>query len=302
MIKKRILILVVLFFGVFASSVYGMFSEVHKEKKCPFKVEKDISYLEKSRTEKLDLYLPDTDTPASAILFIHGGGWAKGSKSSERSVNIARTLAQNGFAVFCIDYKLTQFEGKPWQSKISDPGWPQNIYDCKTAVRFIRKNASKYNVNPEKIAVMGCSAGGHLALLTGMSSGNKELNSGGLYIDYSSGVNCIVDMYGIPDVRVWGGDAFLSVDSVEHACQLELASPVTHLSAQTPPILILHGKNDETVDIKQSVDFVRKLKKGKFTYKFVVVKGGVHSFDLQPPQKDLRPVTLRFLHKYLNNN
>ncbi len=264
----------------------------------------NIPYLGNDRKEKLDAYLPSAKEGKMfpAILFIHGGGWAKGSKSAKRSVSIAKTLVQQGYAVFCIDYKLTQFKGKAWQSKISDPGWPQNIYDCKTAVRFIRKNAARFHIDPENIGIMGCSAGGHLALLTGMSTENKELNTGGLYTEYSSRVNCIIDMYGIPDVRVWGGDAFLDMDRVKYPHQWELASPVTHLSDQTPPILILHGDNDATVDIKQSIDFVGRLKKKKCVYTFIIVKGGVHSFDLQPPQMDLRPITLRFLHKHLNNN
>jgi acetyl esterase/lipase len=308
--KRHLSVLLLIFFGGILfmagkSTLYGLETakDVWPMHESRIKFEENVSYLGNDRKEKLDIYLPDSEDELKlpVILFIHGGGWEKGSKSSKRSVSISKTLAENGYAVFCIDYKLTQFEGKPWQSKISDPGWPQNIYDCKTAVRFIRKNAVKYRIDPDRIAVMGCSAGGHMALLTGMSAGNDELNRGGLYRNYSCDVSCIIDMYGIPDVRVWGGDAFLGLDSVQFAHQWELASPVTHLSDQTPPILILHGDKDETVGVKQSVDFVEKLKAKDLPYEFVVVKGGVHSFDLEPPQIDLRPVVMKFLNRYLKN-
>jgi len=192
MLKFNLLILLVgHFFGTISCLAVDTIS---------FTLKSDVSYLGQDRTEKLDIYLPTVDhaklTPA--VLFIHGGGWVSGNKSDKRSRNIATFLAGQGYAVFSIDYKLTEFSGKRWQSKIAVPGWPQNIYDCKTALRYIRCNAGRYNIDADRIAIMGCSAGGHLALLTGFTSENQELNAGGLYKKYSCKVNCIIDMYGIP--------------------------------------------------------------------------------------------------------
>jgi len=102
-----------------------------------------------------------------------------------------------------------------------------------------------------------------------------------------------------PDIRKWGGEAFIDVDRIVHAHQWELASPVTHLSHSSPPVLIIHGDKDKTVKIQQSLDFIKKLKNMSIIYEFVRVKEGVHSFDLQPPQMDLRPVVLKFLSKNL---
>ena len=262
-----------------------------------YKVVSNISYLGEERPEKMDAYLPvvESGKKTPAVLFIHGGGWAAGSKSSPRSKSIAKTLAEQGFAVYCIDYQLTIFEGKLWTSKKTSLGWPQNIYDCKSAIRYIRKHADRDHVKPDDISVMGCSAGGHLALLTALSANCYELNQGGLYRDVSCEVKSVVDLYGIPDVRIWGGGAFISGNAKTNRSQWDLASPVTHLSPKSPPILILHGDQDQTVKIDLSRQFAVELTKQGLLHQFVEVEGGVHSFNLQPPQQDLRPTVIQFL-------
>jgi acetyl esterase/lipase len=262
-----------------------------------------VSYLGEQRKEKMDVYspLPHTDgIQRPAVLYIHGGGWAKGSKSGRRDKAIAAALAAHGYVVFSIDYHLTIFEGKVFKSKIRDPGWPQNIYDCKSAVRYIRQNAKQYGVNPDAIGVMGCSAGGHLALLTAMSSENGQLNSGGLYKNVPCHVSCVISFYGIPDVRVWGGGAFMGVDRAKHADQWALASPVTHLNSNSPPVLLVHGDSDETVNVKLSTDFAEELKAKNIPHQLIIVEGGRHSFELNTPKYALEPELFQFLKEHLN--
>jgi acetyl esterase/lipase len=286
---------------ILAAIVYADDKEKNIYKQIKYEIDANIPYLGENRNEKMDVYYPveKTDKPLPAIIFIHGGGWAIGSKNDNRSKTICSSLVQQGYIVCSIDYQLTKYESKPWKSKKIKGAWPQNIYDCKTAVRYIRKNSKFYNVDTENIGVIGCSAGGHLALLTALSADSQELNKGGLYTDYSCNVRCVVDMYGIPDIRIWGGNCFIDVDRAEMPDIWALASPVTHLSNSAPPILVIHGDKDKTINIKQSIDFVNTLKEKKLKYEFVIVNGGVHSFGLEPPQIDLRPIVFKFFAKYL---
>src|SRR5688572_15091824 len=106
-------------------------------------IDRDISYLPESRTEKADLYLP-ADRPKNvkspAVLMIHGGGWTSGTKSAAREFNIGTNLALNGYVGLSIDYILAE------KGKVT---WPQNLHDCKTAVRWLRKNAERLQIDPD---------------------------------------------------------------------------------------------------------------------------------------------------------
>jgi acetyl esterase/lipase len=260
---------------------------------------KNISYLGSDRKEKMDIYLPYKKPQGisnfPAVLYIHGGGWCAGDKAMKISKTSAEALVEKGYAVFCTDYSL---------NKGDKLVWPQNIYDCKSALRYIRKVAQQYDIDPNRIGVMGDSAGGHLALLLGFSAYNKQLNTGGLYTEYSSKVNCIIDLYGVPDVRVWGSGAFVDRNNEETRKILDLASPVTHLSESSPAVLIIHGTNDFIVDINLSKDFVKLLKVKNVEHEFVTVNGGFHAFTLYPDSLngglDLRPKVIDFLGKYLS--
>jgi acetyl esterase/lipase len=260
---------------------------------------KNVSYLGDNRKEKTDIYVPYKKLQGvstfPAVMYIHGGGWCAGDKAMKISRTCAEALVEKGYVVFCPNYSLNKMEKLVW---------PQNIYDCKSALRYIRKVAELYDIDPQRIGVMGDSAGGHLALLLGLSAGSEQLNSGGLYTEYSSKVTCIVDLYGVPDVRVWGDGAFVYHVNEETKKILDLASPVTHLSDNSPPILILHGTNDFVVDINLSKDFVKLLEEKRVKYEFVPIYGGYHAFTLYPDspngKTDLRPMVIEFLDKYLN--
>lgn len=261
---------------------------------------KNIPYLGKDRKEKLDAYLPiiPDGALAPAVVYIHGGGWSGGDKASERERANARALSKEGYAVFSINYHLTTFLGERYKSDIKTPGWPQNIYDCKSAVRYVRHNADKYKIDPGRIAVMGSSAGGHLALLTALSSENKELNDGALYTDVSSSVKCVISLYGIPDIRTWGGNAFMGSDPKANPQEWALASPVTHLTEKSPPVMLIHGDKDRTVDVALSTNFAQVLSQRKHPHKLMIVKNAGHSFHLKSKLNDLTPDVVKFLDKY----
>ncbi|MBI3468605.1 MAG: alpha/beta hydrolase [Planctomycetes bacterium] len=152
------------------------------------RIEKDIDYLGPDRAEKLDMYLPAEITPGAkfpGIVIIHGGGFTGGDKGAAREQNIGNTLAANGYVCVSINYLLAS-EGHPT--------WPQNVHDCKRAVRFLRKNAEKYHVDPDHIGVIGGSAGGHLTAMLGLTGSESGLDPAGPDAEISCRVQAIVPM------------------------------------------------------------------------------------------------------------
>src|SRR5687768_7447602 len=125
---------------------------------------------------------------------IHGGGWVGGDKAAAREFNIGTTLAAAGYVCASVNYKLK-----------GDDRWPTNLFDCKNAVRFLRTRAVQYQVAPDRIGVIGGSAGGHLALMVAYTSDLPELTPTAAantpYPGVSDGVRCVVDLYGITDPR-----------------------------------------------------------------------------------------------------
>ena len=260
----------------------------------------NVPYLGQDREEKIDIYIP-FEKPQSlsgypAVLNIHGGGWHEGHKARKITKTCAEALVEKGYAVFCPDYLLATKEKK---------AWPQNIFDCKSALRYIRKVASLYQIDPENIAALGNSAGGHLAMLVAFSADNEQLNAGGFYKQYSSKVNCVVNIYGIADVRKFGSSNFIDGSYKDNPKAYELASPVTHLSKNTPPVLTIHGDKDSLVPITLSEDLDELLKSNNIEHEFVIVPGGEHAFTLYPDSlnsnTDIRPSVINFLDKHLRN-
>lgn len=251
----------------------------------------------------MDVYTPSAHAPRlrPAVLIIHGGGWASGRKDGPRERAFAEFIAGQGMVAASISYTLTEYEGRPWRSEKIKGAWPDNIRDCKTALRFLRAEHERFGIDPNRIAVMGGSAGGHLALLTGLTAEHDGLNQLGMYTDQSNHVSGIISFYGIPDVRRWGGNSFIDVSREESPETWAMASPVEHLSPNSPPMLIIHGDADETVAFDLSVEFVEILRAKGLPHQFLRVPGGPHSFRLSHGNLDLRPVLTRFLQLCFEN-
>ncbi len=273
----------------------------------------DLAYLAPDRAEKLDLYLPVA--PASgkrspAVVWIHGGGWTGGVKTENRAKEICTTLAAAGYVAVSVDYKL------------GDGAWPTNLHDCKNAVRFLRAHAVKYQLDPDRIAVAGGSAGGHLALMVGFTGDQPEFEPAGAATPYpgvSSQVRAVIDLYGPVNLLTRqevdekgtptgkfrpAGPAKVFGTADPAAPAYRRASPVTHVTKDSPPVLILHGQIDTTVDRAQSEELAGVLTKHGVPHEFVLVAGAGHTFDLEtwnkkPLSRDLRPVALAFLAKHL---
>lgn len=241
----------------------------------------------------LDLYLPRSAKPTPLVVWIHGGGWRAGSKNHCPIT----WMTDHGYAVASIGYRL------------SDQAiFPAQIHDCKSAVRALRAKADKYNINPDKIAVAGSSAGGHLSALIGTSGGVSDLADPNDKFNTSDAVQAVIDIYGPanmititqnsrgaggPVEQLFGGPVR---DNKQAALQ---ASPVTHIDAKDPPTFIIHGEDDRLVPVRQSIDFAAALKKANVPVTLEVVKGMAHSHRRWMRDDDNRKKLIVFLREHL---
>jgi acetyl esterase/lipase len=249
------------------------------------RVEHDIAYLGSDREEKADLYLPATIPSGQripAVLIIHGGGWTRGDKDAARELNIGGTLASHGYAGLSINYRLGA-KGN------SITAWPQNLHDCKTAVRWLRANADRYHLDPARIGVIGGSAGGHLSAMVGVTQPSDGLEPKEPYGNFPSSVSCVVDMY---------GPLYMKTGKLLPG-ELSVTAVLRYLDKNDPPFLILHGTSDKTVSVERSRELDAALTKAGIEHELVIIEGAPHTFHLQPKQRDLRPLVLDFFDKYL---
>jgi len=262
------------------------------------RVIRDVSYLGTDRAEKLDLYLPaGEDGPRRpAVVIIHGGGWTGGDKAAGREQNIGNTLAAAGFVCASINYRLARENENP-ATRLRDV-WPGILHDCKTAVRFLRHHADTYRIDPEHIGAIGGSAGGHLVSMLAVTDADDGLDPEGPYGDQSCRIQAVVPMYGVHDIPVQArlrGNMLTEAD--EKLCRQ--ASPVTYITSDDPPALILHGTKDALVAVEQSSILQARLEAARVPSELIVIEGAPHSFHLQPKERDLRPAVIEFFNRHL---
>jgi acetyl esterase/lipase len=235
----------------------------------------------------------DTAKPLPGIIVIHGGGFNDGDKARGRELNIAENLTLKGYVCMSINYKLRRTQGQVT--------WPQSVYDAKAAVRYLRKEAATLGVDPERIGVIGCSAGCNLAMMlatTGPADGFDAVK-GEPYQDVSARVACAVGFYGAVDLINYH-DMKMFAKTREEAPELyRKGSPITYLDGKDVPMLLVHGSADETVPLSQSETFLRIAQEKGAPCALEVIPGAPHTFDLQPKQRDLRPLVTAFFDQHL---
>ncbi|HEX4084318.1 MAG TPA: alpha/beta hydrolase [Chthoniobacteraceae bacterium] len=258
---------------------------------------RDIPYVPNAGPrQRLDLYLPEPmDHPVPLIVWIHGGGWHAGSKANCP----ARGFLPYGYAAASIEYRFSQ-----------DAPFPAQIEDCKAAIRWLRANAAKYDIDPTRIAAWGASAGGHLVALLGVTGTDTQFDTAANPGE-SSAVQCVVDYFGPTDFLHYGNVPEAKLDAPASAIEQLLggpvsthqalarsASPVYFVSKTAAPFLIFQGDHDPLVPMQQSEELAAALKAAGVEATLKIIPGGGHGgpgFDT--PQ--VRKMILDFVNRHL---
>jgi acetyl esterase/lipase len=248
-------------------------------------IEKDIVFSKVDGRElHLDLVRPTSVTkPTPFIIWLHGGGWRQGDRKDYHAA--MRDMAQLGYAGASVEYRLAPAHK-----------FPAQLDDARNALAFLRANAAKYNLDPDRIAVAGGSAGGHLSLMLGLAKPADEKSP--------NGIRAVIDISGPTDFQTWiidkEPDALLkksvgvdlneliadfvgTSDRQDH--RMKEVSPLTYVRKDNPAVLILHGTADGWVPFQQSQVLEKALKQAGVKVKLVPFQGASHFADWWSPEQ-----------------
>ncbi len=227
-------------------------------------IEQDVVYCTlEGHKLTLDIYYPASGGPWPGVVFVHGGAWMEGDKAPLPVVPTA-----SGYLVVSINYRMY-------------PAYrfPAMIEDVKCAIRFLRTHAADYNLDPERIAVVGHSAGGHLAALAGLADERAGWD-GGPYGEHSSRVQAVVAMSGPTDLTRRFVEAVEELKAnVFGAEQWVSASPVTYARSDAPPFLIIHGDKDAIVPVEQAHRLHDALRQAGASSELMILQHAGHGFE-----------------------
>lgn len=229
------------------------------------------------RELECDVYEPAerTGTLRPAVVYVHGGGWQTGSR--QHFARQAREMARRGFIGLCMEYRLSD-----------EATWPAQIQDVKCALRFLRALSEEMAVDADRIGIAGGSAGGQLALMAAVTCGTERLEGTGGHGDFSSDVQAAVGFNPAVDLRerghVEGVQKLLGGEPREVGRNAyEDASPICHADEGVPPVLLLHGTDDETVAYQQSVQFCETVREAGGEAELFTAEGAGHGFFNDAP-------------------
>ena len=259
----------------------------------------DVTYCSPDgQSQKMDIYFPQSGGPWPVFLYVHGGGWDKGDKAEGAGWNF---LNDKGYLVVSVNYRLAAYNVK----------FPAMIEDVKCAIRYLRAHAAEYNLDPDRIGALGASAGGHLVALLGTADQSAGWDVGE-YADQSSRVQAVVAEAVFSDFTLPMPDSiamaiyFAMGDLPGNTTPgLTAASPVTYVSPDDPPFLIIHGEKDSYSPVEQAQTLDAKLKAAGVPSTLIVVKGGEHSLQsadgspTAPTQEEITQAIVDFLNANL---
>ncbi len=207
-----------------------------------------------------------SDTGYPAVLILHGGGWREGDKSDMNF--LAKLVASRGYITMTVQYRLS-----PTHT------FPAALHDVKCAIRWLRANAAELQVDPQRIAIMGGSAGAHLAMMAGVTQPSDGLEGQDCHDGYSSEVVAVVNMVGPADLTKQSIDSFVydfvGGDSRE---LMERASPITYIDSDDPPMLTIHGDSDTVVDYEHALILQHALEKAGVEHILFTAEGAGHGW------------------------
>jgi len=264
----------------------------------------DIPYADKSDSQKLDIYLPNKgDGPFPVIATFHGGAWMFGDKGDDMNLPFLEGL-KHGYAVACVNYRLS-----------GEAHFPSQIHDCKTAIRYLRTNATDYHLDGTRIGAWGASAGAHLAALLGTTPRVRGLDDPSMRktkTRFSCKVQAVVTWYGPLENFIkmdeeltasgMGTPNHSNEDSPESQllgrkitevpALVKFASPMTYIKPSVPPFLVQHGLKDSIVPVEQSIRFAAQMEKipGRDRVILEILKNADHGDPLFEKPQNLKRV------------
>jgi acetyl esterase/lipase len=238
----------------------------------------------------MDAHIPPGPGPHAAVILVHGGGWSAGSKQADFIQPLFGPLDESGLAWFSIDYRLAP----------KHP-YPAAVRDVEEAIRYIKAHAKEFRIDPNRLALMGESAGGHLVALVATRATPETR------------VAAVVPFYGAFDLEALlagkkevskGMTGFLGITDLSEKSRAVLreASAATYVKKGLPPFLLIHGTKDEAVPYDQSVKFNAQLKAVGVKTEFYRVENGIHgviNWEKVPEQHSYKPVMVKWLRETL---
>lgn len=259
----------------------------------------NIKYNEGSHPKHLlDIYLPaDKTGKLPLVIFIHGGGWLSNDKYADMGY-MKKTVAEiisSGYALASIDYRFS-----------TQAVFPAQMQDCNSAISFLYDNADKYGFNITRFAVMGFSAGGHLASLVGLSKNNDISTFFVPATNKSFSIRAVVDFYGPAELILFSGSndekspeaLLIGAAPLSRPDLAKAASPVTYVDKNDPPFLIIHGEKDELVSPNQSRLLSAWLNVAGVRNELIIVKDAPH-FGVMFDSDEVRNKVINFLSIHL---
>lgn len=248
---------------------------------------------------KMDLYFPDdADTPYPVLVYVHGGSFTSGDKRTGSGIIDIPAMTERGYAVAAVNYRL-----------MPEYPFPAEVIDAKCAIRFLRTHANEYDLLTQKIGIWGGSAGGHLAAMVGLTHDDPTFETGE-YLDESSHVDAVVEMFGPADLtlpmswlqrivlrRAFGTDSPTDERLIE-------ASPVQYVTREAPPFLILNGEQDTAVPVEQAQAMYHKLLEAEVDATLVIVENANHNFkptggEIDPTREEISDLMADFFDRIL---
>jgi acetyl esterase/lipase len=241
-----------------------------------------VPYAPGGRRYEMDVYHHrDTPSGAPVLLQVHGGGWVIGKKE-QQGIPLMLHMAARGWVCVAVNYPLSP-----------RARWPEHLIAIKRALQWIRESSSEYGADPSFVAVTGGSAGGHLAAMTALTADDTSLQPG--FEDVDTSVQACAPHYGIYDFTAESGAKYTKVrlDSLlrpyvmgreaNYPDDYRAASPLSRITADAPPFLVVHGSHDTLVPVAEARTFVSRLREtAKNPVAYAEIAGGQHAFDLFP--------------------
>ncbi len=233
----------------------------------------------------LDVYFnKKSPQPTPLVINIHGGGWNKGNKDSQRGFG---SWFKNDIAVANMGYRLSQVAPAP-----------AAVEDVRTVLAYLKYHAKEFNIDPDKIIIMGGSAGAHLALMGGLLENDKRFDQYCLPVK-DMRVVAVIDKYGITAVKSWASKSAKQWLGDNHNNEpfINSVSPLSYVNKNSPPVFIVHGDADPIVPIDMSYQFKEKLDGVKVFNEMYVVKGGEHGKFSKEEQTEVSNRIMAFIKK-----